>query len=310
MSTPPGDGRGEHGARDHLPTERVNERTRELDALSTSAALALLAAEDARAVDAVHRAGSALSRVIDEAAARLARGGRLFYVGAGTSGRLAALDAAECPPTFSSDPEQVQALIAGGPEALLRSVEGAEDDTEAAGHELDRRGLGRDDLVLGIAAGGTTPFVHGAIRHARRKEAGTAFLACVPFDDAPDEADLTVRLDTGPEPIAGSTRMKAGTATKLALNAISTLTMVRLGKVHGNRMVDVAARGNTKLVERATSLVAELAEVDRERARQLLWSADWRVKTAVVMARLGLDAEAAEARLATAGGRLRDALEG
>ena len=298
------------GARDHLPTEQVNERTRDLDAISTAEALALLADEDERAVAAVRAAHGALAQVVELAAERLRAGGRLFYVGAGTSGRLGALDAAECPPTFSSDPDAVQVVLAGGPGALVRSVEGAEDDEEAAGLELERRGLHAGDLVLGIAAGGTTPFVHGAIRAARAKGAATAFLACVPFASVPDEADVSVRLDTGPEPIAGSTRMKAGTATKLALNAISTLTMVRLGKVHGNRMVDVQARANTKLVERATSLVAELAAVDRETARQLLWSADWRVKTAVVMHAKGLAADDADALLESVGGRLRDALDG
>jgi N-acetylmuramic acid 6-phosphate etherase len=297
------------GARDHLPTELVNERTRNLDDVSTADALELLTTEDEVAVAAVRKAHPALEQVIDLATERLGRGGRMFYVGAGTSGRLGTLDAAECPPTFSSAPEQVQALIAGGKDALIRAVEGAEDDPDAASLELFARKLTPTDLVIGIAAGGTTPYVHGAIAYARSIGAATAFLACVPFAAVPDEADISIRLDTGPEPLAGSTRMKAGTATKLALNAISTLTMVRLGKVHGNRMVDVQARGNTKLVERATSLVAELAGVDRELARQLLWSANWQVKTAVVMHQKGLDAAAATKLLAKVGGFLREALK-
>ena len=297
------------GTRDHLPTERVNERTLNLDAVSTLEALEMLSIENALAVAAVRAAHDQLAQLVEVAAERLARGGRMFYVGAGTSGRLGALDAAECPPTFSSDPNQVQVLMAGGPGAFHAAVEGAEDDREAAPRELKNRDLCPDDLVIGIAAGGTTPFVHSALDFAREVGAATAFLACVPFEAVPDRADISVRMDTGPEPIAGSTRMKAGTATKLALNALSTLLFVRLGKVHGNRMVDVQARGNTKLVERATSLVADLAAVDRDLARQLLWSADWRVKTAVVMHRRNLDAAAAEALLDSVGGRLRAALE-
>ena len=203
----------------------------------------------------------------------------------------------------------VQAVLAGGPGAFLRAVEGAEDDADAAATELAERGLGSDDVVLGIAAGGTTPFVRGALDFARGRGAATIFLACVPFEQAPDRADLSLRLVTGPEVLAGSTRMKAGTATKLALNTLSTLVMARLGKVHGNRMVDVDTSTNAKLVERGRGLVRDLVGCDGARAAALLEAAEGHVKTAVVMGALGLDREAAAARLEASGGFLDRALD-
>jgi len=295
-------------ARVSLPTECVNEKTKHLDSLPIQSALELLSRENACAVEAVRAAHEDIGHVIEMTSERLAAGGRLFYVGAGTSGRLGVLDAAECPPTFSVEPMLIQGVIAGGERALSTSVEQSEDDPESIAEELARRGLSRRDLVLGISAGGRAPCVHGAIRYARTVGAATAFLACVPFEDVPDEADVTIRLSTGPEPIAGSTRMKAGTATKLVLNAISTLAMVRLGKVHKNLMVDLQAHGNAKLTERALRLVVELAGVDRPCAQQLLNEAGWRVKTAVVMHAKGLDRKEADALLDSAGGRLRAAL--
>ena len=239
---------------------------------------------------------------------RLRAGGRLFYVGAGTSGRLSVLDAAECPPTFSSDPEQIQAIIAGGPPALTAAIEGAEDDAEAAGRELDARGLSDSDVVFGITAGGTTPFVHGALHHARNKGAFTIFFACVPRAEAPDEADLSIRVLTGPEVVSGSTRMKAGTATKLALNTLSTLVMVRLGKVYDNLMIDVDASANAKLVERARTLIQRVTGCDRERAAELLDQADGSAKLACCMALTSQDAETARASLDAGGGSLRATL--
>ncbi len=297
------------GARDHFDTERAHPDSAELDELSSAEAFDLFQKEDEACARAVALARTEVAAAVDLVAARLAVGGRLFYVGAGTSGRLGVLDASECPPTFQSDPEQVQGLIAGGEQALRTSVEGAEDDEQAGARELVTRGLNERDVVLGIAAGGTTPYVHGALAEAKQRGAATIFLACVPHEQAQDEADLSIRLLTGPELLAGSTRLKAGTATKLVLNRISTLAMVRLGKVFGNRMVDVNARANAKLVERGTSLVAELCGLERDAARAALDAADGSVKLAVAMQRLQLTREEAEASLARHDGRLRALLE-
>lgn len=291
-----------------IDTERANERTAQLDALSLTEAFDCLQAEDDGVARAVADAKDALVAAVELAEARWRRGGRIFYVGAGTSGRLAALDAAELPPTYQTAPERVQFLIAGGEGALVRSVEGAEDSSSAAAAELDARELCADDLVFGIAAGGSTPYVHGAIAHAKSRGAATVFLACVPTEQAGDDADVSIRLLTGPEPIVGSTRMKAGTATKLALNRFSTLLMIRLGKVHGNRMIDVRALANAKLVDRGTRLVAELTGLTREDAHAALLAADGRVPVAVLMQQRKLSAERASELLQRTGS-LRAALE-
>jgi N-acetylmuramic acid 6-phosphate etherase len=293
--------------RSSIDTERANERTAQLDALSLADAFDCLQAEDDGVARAVADAKAALVAAVELAEARWRRGGRIFYVGAGTSGRLAALDAAELPPTYQTDPERVQFLIAGGEGALVRSVEGAEDSRQAAAHELDARGLRANDVVFGIAAGGSTPYVCGALAHAKLRGAATVFLACVPFEQAADEADVSIRLITGPEPIVGSTRMKAGTATKLALNRFSTLLMVRLGKIYGNRMIDVRALANAKLVDRGTRLVAELTGLDRAAAHAALLAADGRVPVAVLMTQQALSIEQAAALLEQAGS-LRAAL--
>jgi len=299
------------GERDRLPTERANPDSEGLDALDTFAAFDVFQRADEAMVAAVGRAKGSVCAAIDLVAGRLARGGRLIYVGAGTSGRLGVLDAAECPPTFLADPAQVQGVIAGGADALLRPVEGAEDDEAAARAALARLAGGPltpDDVVFGITAGGTTPFVHAGVARARDVGAATVFLACVPAALAPDEADVTIRLDTGPEVLAGSTRLKAGTATKLVLNRVTTLAMARLGKVHGNLMIDVDASANAKLVERATTLVATLTGLAREEARALLDRAGMRAKTAVAMHARGVERDEAERLLAEAGGRLAGVL--
>jgi len=296
--------------RGHLATELRNANSAELDRLSVADAIALVQQEDRAVHAALEAARPAIVAATETIVERLGRGGRLFYVGAGTSGRLAMLDAVECPPTFQSRPETVQAVIAGGAAALLGAVEGAEDDSRAGAEELAARDVGPDDVVLGIAAGGTTPFVHGALAHARAAGAATVFLACVPTDQVADDADISIRIVTGPEVLTGSTRLKAGTATKLALNAITTVSFAQLGKVHGNLMVDVNTRGNAKLVERATRLVAELCGVPRDEAARLLERADGSVKLAVVMRERGLEAAEATAHLAARGGNLRAALEG
>ncbi len=295
--------------RDHFETERPNPATLALDTLSTSAAFDAMNAEDARVAEAVARAKGDIVRTIDLVADRLGRGGRLFYVGAGTSGRLGVLDATECPPTFQTEPTLVQGVIAGGERALTTAVEGAEDSRENGANAIRERQVGALDVVFGIAAGGTTPFVHAALDEARSRKAATVFLACVPKDQAPDAADVSIRVITGPEVVAGSTRLKAGTATKLVLNTITTLVMVRLGKVHGNLMVDVNTRGNAKLWQRGISLVARIAQVDRDDAERLLESAGGSVKVAVAMRARSLSRHEAEDRLARCGGVLRRALE-
>lgn len=293
-----------------FPTERANPASAELDRLSLEDAFDVVNREDAGVAAAVARARPAVVAAVALVAERLAAGGRLIYVGAGTSGRLGALDAVECPPTFGIEPGTVQAILAGGDAALVRSVEGAEDARDAGAAEVGAREVGAADVVFGIAAGGTTPFVHGALDAARARGAATIFLACVSAAEAPDAADVSIRVVTGPEVLAGSTRMKAGTATKLVLNTVTTLAMTRLGKVHGNLMVDVATGGNAKLRARGTRLVAELCAVDAARAEELLRAADGRVKLAVVMGRLGLAPKAARARLAACGDDLRRALAG
>ncbi len=294
--------------RGELATERPHSASGALDRMGAREALALFARADREALAAVESADEPIAAAVELVAERLREGGRLFYVGAGTSGRLGALDAAECSPTFHSPPEQVQAILAGGPPALVRAVEGAEDDERAGATAIAERGIGAKDVVLGISAGGTTPFVHAALAAARSRGAATIFLACVPAADAPSRADLDIRLPTGPELLTGSTRLKAGTATKLVLNALSTLVMVRLGKVYGNRMVDLETHTNAKLIDRAERLVMELASVDRSRATTLLQSAGGRVKTAVLMQRRNLDRETAERHLADSGGFLARAL--
>ncbi|MCB9914353.1 MAG: N-acetylmuramic acid 6-phosphate etherase [Planctomycetes bacterium] len=298
----------EPASRGHLATERENPASRDLDALSTADALALFRREDARVLEALEQAAPALERAVDLVAARLAAGGRLVYVGAGTSGRLGVLDAVECPPTFRSDPRQVVGVLAGGRDAMFAAVEGAEDDRAAGARDLEALAVDARDAVLGISAGGTTPYVHGALAEARERGAATLFLACVPASEVPDDYDVSLRLETGPELVQGSTRLKAGTATKLALNALSTLVMVRLGKVHGNRMVDVNTRGNAKLRDRGLRLVEELAGVTRDAAGEWLDAAEGSVKLAVLMARRGLGASEARAALQRAEGSLRRAL--
>lgn len=295
-------------ARDGFETERPNPRSAELDTLSIADAFDVVNAEDSTVAAAVLRAKPAIVRAIEVASERLARGGRLVYVGAGTSGRLGVLDSVECPPTYRTDPALVQGIIAGGPSALTSAVEGAEDDRAAGARAITERAIGALDVVFGIAAGGTTPFVHGALAEAKARGAATVFLACVPREQAPDDADVSIRVVTGPEVVAGSTRMKAGTATKLVLNTVSTLVMVRLGKVHGNLMVDVNTRGNAKLWQRGIGLVARIAELDRASAEERLRAADGDVKVAIVTARRACDAARARELLAAAGGVLRRAL--
>lgn len=295
--------------RGHLLTEQPNPASIELDALPLAAAFDVMNREDARIAPAVAAARPQILAAIELITAALHSGGRLIYVGAGTSGRLGVLDAAECPPTFLTDPHVIQGVIAGGDLALRQSVEHAEDDAEAGAARIDELSVGTRDVVFGITTGGTTPFVHAALRRARQRGARTVFLACVPAHEASDQADVSIRVLTGPEVISGSTRLKAGLATKMVLNMVSTLAMVRLGKVYGNLMVDVNARGCEKLTDRAIRTLMCAAGLDRAAATELLADADWHVKTAIVMHRLGVDLAEARRRLAAAGGFVRRVLE-
>ena len=294
--------------RGFLLTEQSNSLSRDLDQLPTRELVDLFVAEDRRPQQAVEAAASEISTAVDRIAERLRQGGRLFYLGAGTSGRLGVLDAAECPPTFCSDPEMVQGVLAGGAPALLRSSEGLE-DLEQAGHsDLEERGFNSRDCLIGIAAGGTTPYVRGGLRYALELGALAIAMACVPTEQAPLPCDLDIRLLTGPELLTGSTRLKAGTATKMALNILSTGVMVRLGKVYGNRMVDVAA-SNSKLVDRSLRILRDLAGLDRETGLELLEQSGGSVKLALLMAATGLDRASVTQRLKDHDQRLRAALD-
>jgi N-acetylmuramic acid 6-phosphate etherase len=290
------------------PTERRNPRSVDVDRRSTREVLELMNDADATVPAAVRRALPQLERVVDETVARWRRGGRLFYFGAGTSGRLGVLDASECPPTFSSPPEQVQGFIAGGDVALRRAVEGAEDDAAAGAADVAGAGVGADDVVVGLAASGTTPYVRGALREAKGRGAFTVGVVCNPGSTLSAAADVAVELDVGPEVITGSTRLKAGTAQKLVLNMLTTASMARSGKVYGNLMVDLTAT-NEKLRGRAARIVAQVAGIDPAAAVPLLEQTGYRAKPAILMARAGCDAAEAERRLAAAGGMLRVALE-
>jgi N-acetylmuramic acid 6-phosphate etherase len=290
---------------DEPPTEAALESSRELDALPLSEAFDVFDQADEGVNAAVRAAKPAILRAIELVCARLGRGGRLIYCGAGSSGRMGVLDAAECPPTFHSDPQQVQGRIAGGPAALQRAHEGAEDSAELGRAAL--QDVGPLDVVFGIAASGRTPWVRGALARAAERGAATVFLACVPFEDAPDHADVSIRVLTGPEVLAGSTRLKAATATKLVLNRVTTLAFARLGKVHGNRMIDLDTRASAKLRRRGVGILRELTGLPADEAEALLERAQGRVKPAALMQLRGLSLEEATAHLAQHGS-LRRAL--
>lgn len=295
--------------RGHLLTEQVNPNSQNLDQLTSLELVDLFNREDAQVLAAIASARTQLAEAIDRAAEALRNGGRLFYVGAGTSGRLGVLDAAECPPTFCTPPEMVQGIIAGGAAALVRSSEDLEDRDEDGVNAIAQREITHLDVVVGITAGGTTPFVHGAIQAGRQRGATTILIACVPAEQASIDADLDIRLLVGPEVLAGSTRLKAGTVTKLALNILSTGVMVRLGKVYGNRMVDVAVT-NKKLHDRALRILQDLTDLSREEAGYLLEQSGRSVKLALLMHWTGLDREQSDALLAQHQGNLRKAVQG
>jgi len=290
---------------DRLTTEQANPRTADIDRLDTLGILQRLNDEDQLVALAVRAALSDLARAVDLALERWQRGGRVILFGAGTSGRLAMLDAAELGPTFGVPAERYSARLAGGPSALLRASEGAEDDRAAgAAAAAD---LSIEDVGFGIAASGRTPWVVGALEEARRRGAATIGLACVTRPALASHSDVCVVVDTGPEAISGSTRLKAGTAQKLALNAFSSTLMIRLGKVYGNLMVDVRAT-NAKLRRRAVRLVEQAASVDSRVAERVLSDAAWDVKLAIAALRLNVSIDEAARRLSLRGGRLGDVL--
>lgn len=294
--------------RGHLLTEQVNPNSQNLDQLSALELVDLFNREDAQTIAAIARARQDLAAAIDATAAALQQGGRLFYIGAGTSGRLGVLDAAECPPTFCTPPDLVQGIIAGGANALVRSSEGLEDRAEDGAQVIVDYQIGRSDVVVGITAGGTTPYVQGAIKAARQQGATTIFIACVPIEQVAAEVDINLRLLVGAEILAGSTRLKAGTVTKMALNIVSTGVMVKLGKVYGNRMVDVAVT-NQKLHDRAVRILQDLTDLDRAAANELLEQSDRQVKLALLMHWTGVEAIEGRQLLAHYQGNLRQAVK-
>ncbi|MBD2537615.1 N-acetylmuramic acid 6-phosphate etherase [Coleofasciculus sp. FACHB-SPT36] len=293
--------------RGHLLTEQVNPNSQNLDQMSSLELVDLFNQEDAQTLAAIAIARTQLAEAIDKTAEALRHGGRLFYVGAGTSGRLGVLDAAECPPTFCTPPELVQGIIAGGAGALIRSSEDLEDKHEDGASAIATRQITHLDVVVGITAGGTTPFVHGAIQAARQRGATTILIACVPAEQVTIDADLDIRLIVGPEVVAGSTRLKSGTVTKMALNILSTGVMVKLGKVYGNRMVDVAVT-NKKLHDRALRMLQDLTDLNREDAGYLLEQSGRSVKLALLMHWTGLEKQEGDRLLAEHKGNLRAAV--
>lgn len=294
--------------RGHLLTELQNDRSKGIDTMSVGDAFDVVSTEDAGIAAAVKAAKNEICATVGLVIDAFREGGSLIYVGAGTSGRLGVLDAAECRPTFMTDPMMVRGLIAGGKEALRRSIEGAEDNVDAGVAAIDASEVGPTDVVIGIATGGTTPFVHGALERARHRGAKTVFLACVPENQVTDAADVSIRVLTGPEVITGSTRMKAGTATKMVLNMISTLSMIGIGKVYGNLMVDLNAKGCAKLRDRATRILQTVTDLDRDAAVALLDQAGGHVKTAMVMQLCDVDGSEARRRLESEGGRIADVI--
>lgn len=289
------------------PTEQRNPASTELDRMSALEILKVMNAEDHKVADAVAQALPQIAQAVDAVVAAIRAGGRLIYMGAGTSGRLGVVDASECPPTFRTDPGLVIGLIAGGRDAMFEAVEGAEDSAAGGAADLDRLGLTSADAVVGIAASGRTPYVIGGLQRARELGATTVSIACNAGALVSQHADIAVEVVPGPEVVTGSSRLKAGTSQKLVLNMISTATMVRLGKVYGNLMVDVAPT-NAKLVDRARRIVVTATGCTDAQAAAALDACDGHAKTAIVMLVLGADAAQARARLEQAQGFVRAAV--
>ncbi|HIM07680.1 MAG TPA: N-acetylmuramic acid 6-phosphate etherase [Gammaproteobacteria bacterium] len=288
-------------------TEKANSNTLHLHKMSALEIVEIMNVEDATVTDSVREVLTEIAAAVELIAERLEKGGRLFYVGAGTSGRLGVLDASECPPTFGTLPEMVQGIMAGGETAMSDAVEGAEDDRSAGEASMLKNKVDNRDVVVAIAASGTTPFVLAAVEFAREQGAATVGLACNSPSPLLDNVDVSIGVPVGPEVLAGSTRLKAGTAQKMVLNMLSTATMVRLGKVYQNRMVDVQTT-NKKLIRRAIEMVSELGEVSTEIATELLQESGNHVKTAVVMAKLGINSDGAKKLLDGNNGNLSKVL--
>ncbi len=293
---------------DVLDTEKVNPATSEIDRMSPLEIVQVINAEDAKVAQAVKQVLLHIARAIEEIATRLRRGGRLVYVGVGTSGRLGALDASECPPTFNIPQEMVMACIAGGLQALGEAHEDLEDSAEAGRTDMERLGITEADAVVGITASGRTPYVRGAIAYAKERGALTIGLACNANTPLEQEVEIMIAPVVGPEVITGSTRLKAGTAQKMVLNMLSTGAMILLGKTFGNQMVDVQAT-NYKLQQRALSIIRQATGLDEDAARTLLETAGGEVKTAILLARTNISPQQARERLAAHGYVLRAALE-
>ena len=294
---------------DHLATEQNNPGSMDIDLKSTREMIEIFHQEDSFVPEAVHKEAASIEAAIDGIVDRLKDGGSLYYIGCGTSGRLGILDASECPPTFGTDPHMVVGLIAGGDKAIRCAVEGAEDNLEAGKTVIAEHGIGRKDAVVGIAASGRTPYVMGALMEAKKRGAFTAALSNTSPSQIGKVSDVSIEVVTGPEVITGSTRLKAGTAQKVVLNMISTISMIRLGKVYKNYMVDLIA-GNEKLEHRVVSIVSQAAQVSEDEAGRLLKEADGSAKKAILMALTGITAEQAGEVLASSKGFLRAALAG
>ena len=292
--------------RHDLLTEQQNSSSESIDSLSTADMLDVINQADHEIAPAVAKEISFIAEAVDAIVERIHAGGHLFYIGAGTSGRLGVLDASECPPTFQTPPELVQGIIAGGDQALRRSIENAEDDPRQAERDLLERGFSAKDALVGIAASGRTPYVLGGLAFANQAGALTISLSCTPDSEVAKASSIAITPTPGPEIVTGSTRLRAGTATKLVLNMISTGVMIRLGYVFGNLMVNVQPT-NGKLVDRARRIISQIAGVSYDRASQLL-AESGAVRTAIIMQKCGLSRAEAEQKLAQAAGRLRPAL--
>ncbi len=290
----------------HLLTEKINPRTIDLDKCSPLEVVELIIDEDRVIVEAVHKQKNNIAKAVELVVGKIKLGGRLIFIGAGTSGRLGVIEAAECPPTFGTDPELIQGFIAGGKEAIWQSIEGAEDSMTDAKGLLREAELGKEDVVIGIAASASTPFVQSGLEYANKSGSGSVLVTCNPVGSP--IADVTIELLVGPEVVVGSTRMKAGTVTKMALNMITTASMVQLGKTYGNLMVDVRPK-SAKLRDRAKRIVIHLTNVSEEKAGKLLEHSGWDVKAAIVMEKKGLSLEDSKKLLEKNNGFLREALK-
>jgi len=293
---------------DYLTTEQSNPASNAIDRMDPIEIARLMNREDQRVVEAVERVLPSIGRAIEKVTQCANNSGRLIYIGAGTSGRLGVLDASECPPTFNTPPSLVVGLIAGGHQALTTAIEGAEDDRQAGADDLRKIELKPEDVVCGIATSGRTPYVLGGLAYARTIQAATIGVTCNEGSELAVACDILIAPVVGPEILSGSTRLKAGTATKMVLNMISTGTMIRIGKTYGNWMVDLRAT-NVKLKDRSIRIVSGITGLDRDQAELLLAACDGEVKTAIVCHLTGLSKQAAQERLRSTNGRLRDAIE-